>query len=499
MINFIHEKRDSVTIDLNQATAEYFANHDFSTYCGTSEVLGIPAISRGLDLICNQVALMPCPVYRKTPIGRQVANNHPAYSLLNRQPNSEETPFDFFKTTMLQTLLYGNSFIYVDRQGLTPVQLLHLDPINTYIFRENGVKGYLTTINGQTIKIHHEDVIHIKNKVNENGMGISITSQLGDALGVASSIIRYTKKYFENGGKPSVVITLPLGLDNPEDIERFRKTWGQAHEGLKNSHKVALLENGATVSTIGGNNEAAQVNQLTENQITECANILNLPVDKLGGKNYTSFNSLEQMDQSFLNYSINPWLVQLEQQFEKALLLPSELTSGEIYIEYNRDSVLSINAETRDKILTNQLNNNILSWEEVRSLINKPIDKKSGQFFRSANVQIVDENFEPITKEPEVQIQSNQDQPNNQLRQLTNQTVDRLVTRMKKFVESKGLEADIDSQEQIFRDSLNMFDCEVSITSFFGELKEELRRIMKEDISKIDWNKKKQNIIEGLK
>ena len=83
------------------------------------------AIWRATSLIAGDVGKMPLILYERKDTGKIRAIDHPAYSLLKRKPNSEQTAFDFWRLLMVHALLTGNGYAYVNRDGKgRPVALL---------------------------------------------------------------------------------------------------------------------------------------------------------------------------------------------------------------------------------------------------------------------------------------------------------------------------------------------------------------------------------------
>lgn len=486
-------------------------------------VLGIPAIWRGLNLVSQKVGKLPLCVYRRLPDGGcEPATDHPAWKLLKKRPSPDLSPFVFKQTLMLHALIYGNGYFYVFRdQNGDPSELGILDPSVTHPYREGGTLGYVTTVDGQDRKLLADNVGHIKGLSYDGIQGLSTLDVLKESLGLSQAIQKYTSVYFANAGKPSVVITLPVGLKDPDKIERFRRTWGDIHTGLDNAHRPALLENGASVTPLSGGNEDAQLTELTDQQVRACANILGVPPSYLGVTDgYTSHNSLEQQTKQFLSDTLDGWLTNWEEVCEQVLLRETEKDRDTHYVEFNRQALDQTDTKTQEDVLILQLSNNAISWEEYRKIKNLPVDR-SGTFFRQANVNAVEgETFqppEPPTPEPAPQPDqpepppdapaASQDDSAARFDRLTQSVVRRLVERVKRSVEAHATKGDLrdwlptlaDDHRSVCLESLDAFDTAPEVTdTFLSELRHELDAISVHDISHIQWDRYRDTFCRAL-
>lgn len=66
---------------------------------------------------------------------------------------------------------------------------------------------------------------------------------------VSLDAMRYTaewnRRFFENSAEPGGVIEVPTDLGDGQ-YKRLRAQWGEQHKGVRNAHRVAILEQGAT-------------------------------------------------------------------------------------------------------------------------------------------------------------------------------------------------------------------------------------------------------------
>lgn len=478
-------------------------------------ILGIPAIYGGLKLLATKISAIPLSVYKRaTKGGYQADKNHAAYTLLTLSPNNSFLkPCDFHFALIIQTMVWGNGFARVVRDQATakPVALELLDASTMKILGGNGSLYYVrTNSDGSEDIFTPDEIVHIKNFTIDGFMGTPLHKLLGTALGLSLAIQKYAESYFRNNCKISLAFKVN-GRLSQERREQLREEIDRIHRGSENAFSVSVLEEGSDIVELGKTSGEQGLVAMSESQIRVAAQILGVPASYLGiSDSYTSHNSLESQSKQLLSDCINPILVQIEQAYDLLLLSEVEKRTESHFVEFDRSKLIQIDEKVKEEILTSQLNNNQRSWEEYREEKNLSTDRK-GTWFRTVQTQLVDSDFvvvtpEPPTPPPVVTAQTAQDQPQatpaDQPEQrslaeaLTLKSIDRLIERARKSVEA-GKE--ITDSRSVFVDNLDCFDNhEQAIDSLFGEIKQEVNAILKEDIPKINWDRYKKQLIEGL-
>lgn len=465
-----------------------------------NSVLGSAGVWRAVNLISSSIGRLPCHVYKRLPDGgRQRARKHPAFYLLNRGPAEHLTPFIFFQTMMSHALLHGNGYAYIFRNDLdaTPESFLILDPQQTTPAKENGRLLYLTRIGNEDRKLLAENVLHFKGLGYDGFAGYPVIDVLKDTFGHGLALLRYGNVFFKNNGSPNVVIELPGFFKDEEAIQRFRQSWGSIHAGLDNAHKVAILENGAKLSKFTVNNEEAQWLASREFDLKALANVFGLPPHKLGANISTSYGSLEQENRSFLNDSLGGWLAMIEQELEAKLLTEAEKRADSHFIEFLRAALEQADLLTETNALVLQVNNGLLSLDEARQILNRPLLPDGlGQAHRiPLNLGELGKEPEPPQPQqppeaPQPQTEQGQepeqDQAQERLAALTESVLQRLVARMAKDVASKGARGLADRHRGVIVESLAAYpQAEAFAEKWLEELATELEAVLPEQAADV--------------
>ena len=350
------------------------------------------AVWRAKNMISRDIGKIPTILYKRTSNGKERASEHPAYRLLRYKPNREMNAYQF-KMTLQNHALDGNGYAYVFRKGDgTPEELIPLNPDNTYPVRENGRLLYVTTFtmkNEQHMrKLLPENVIHIKGLGFDGLIGYSVIQKARESLGLGMAAAEYGSRFFSNGVRPSVVLEHP-GLLNEEAEGRLRSSWEKMHQGLDNSHRLAILEDGLKLKPLSFNSKDSQLLETRQFEIREVANWYGVPPHKLGDTTRTAYASLEQENQGYLDDALDGWMVNWEMECYDKTLSEKEKASDSHFIEFLRQALVRTDLKTRGEYFKAALGGN--PWmvpDEVRSLenLNDLEDGEGKKYVRPQNI-----------------------------------------------------------------------------------------------------------------
>lgn len=349
-----------------------------------SSVLQHSPIWRGVNLIARDVAKLPCLVFKRVGAGLERDKNHPAFRLLRWKANSEMTAFQFFQTMQLQAVLRGNSYSHIFRKGNTdPSELVPLNPNDTFPVRENGMLLYVTKVNGENVKVAPRNIIHIKG-IGDGILGFEMVNKGRDSIGASMGATRHGATFFRNNARHGVLLMHPKSM-RAEKIVELKEQWDNMHKGIDNAHKTVILQDGMKVQNIGMTNEEAQFLETLRWGIIEASNWLNIPPHKLGADTRTSFSSLEQENQSYLDGGLDPWLVNWEAELRDKLLSENQKMADSHVIEFVRQALMRAAAKDRAEFYNKALMGGWMSRDEVRSRENmNPIPDGEGEKFMVA-------------------------------------------------------------------------------------------------------------------
>lgn len=310
--------------------------------------LSYSPIWRGLNLICTTLAKTPIHVYTRTNEGaseKERATDDPRYQALRYRPCEDYTDYRWKYTMYWRALLRGNAVAYIFDKGKPTQEYVPLDPDETYIIRENTQLYYMTKVGNRDVRLYPEDVIHFTGW-GDGPIGLSLLQHAAECIGLGLAQQKHASVFYKNGMKASVVLEYPGRLDDKQYtalLERYR----QAHSGATQMEKPLLLQGGMTSKPWVVSGRDAQFIEQRKFGIREAANFLNLPAYKLGDDARTSFASLEQSNQEFVDESIDPHMAMAEAELREKLTTQDEKKQDSIIVEFHRQSLMRTDLVSR--------------------------------------------------------------------------------------------------------------------------------------------------------
>jgi len=354
--------------------------------------LGVPAALRAVTLLSGAVASLPLKVYRRTPEGREPAENSEIYRLLHKAPNPMQTPFTFKELVMNHLLLNGNFYAYIDRTR-AGLSLWPIDPQRVVVEQdqETGVITYKVHTAKGVQELQPWSVLHVLGITLDGIRGISPVTLTRESLGGAIAELRHGQSFFKNSANLSGVLQHPGHLGK-EAAENLRDSWREKYTGPDNVGRVAILEEGMTFQATSLSNKDSQWLESRQVTVLDISRIFGVPPALLGHLEKASYSSQEAQNLEFLTHSLRPWLTRIEQAFERSLI-----TDENLYCEFTTGDLLRTDQKSRYEAYRVGLSAGFLSVNEVRRLENLPEVEGGDELFRPLNMALLSE----VAKESE--------------------------------------------------------------------------------------------------
>jgi len=349
----------------------------------------VTAVYACVRILAEAIAGLPLGVYRYTENGsKEKVPDHPLYALLHDEPNPEMTSFIFRETMMSHLLLWGNAYAQIIRDGRGQVLGLYpLLPSKMDVSRADngelvytysrGMDEYGSKKRTEQVELRREDVLHIPGLSFDGLIGYSPIAMAKNAIGMALATEAYGATFFANGATPGGVLEHPGVVKDPAHL---RESWHAQFSG-KNSHNVAVLEEGMTFHQMSIPPEEAQFLETRKFQIDEIARIFRVPPHMVGDLEKSSFSNIEQQSLEFVKYTLDPWVIRWEQAMHQALLLPDEKPA--LFFKFNVDGLLRGDYQSRMNGYAVGRQNGWLSANDIRELenMNRISDKEGGDLY----------------------------------------------------------------------------------------------------------------------
>ena len=353
------------------------------------KALQTTAVYACVRILAEAIASLPLHVYERTSIGKEKKIGHPLYFLLHDEPNPEMSSFVFRETVMTHLLIWGNAYIQIirDRSGQV-LSLYPLLPDKMSVHRDDSGKLYYkyqrqTEENPNfkdkgSVLLTQEEVLHVPGLGFDGLIGYSPIALAKNAIGMTLATDNYGASFFRNGANPGGVLEHPGILKDPK---RVRDSWNAVYNGVTNAHKVAVLEEGMKYTQVGIPPEEAQFLETRKFQINEIARLYRVPPHMVGDLEKSSFSNIEQQSLEFVKYTLDPWVVRLEQAFKRSLFLPEEKKTH--FVKFNVDGLLRGDYQSRMNGYAIARQNGWLSTNDIRELedLNLLSDQDGGNLY----------------------------------------------------------------------------------------------------------------------
>lgn len=345
------------------------------------------AVYSCVRILSETLASLPLHIYEVTDTNSKKALDHPLYTLLHDEPNTEMTSFIFRETLMTHLLLWGNAYAQIIRNGKGEVLGLYpLMPDRMKVDRdERGQLYYEYLVSDSdaggkgsgTVRLSPTDVLHIPGLGFDGLVGYSPIAMAKNAIGMAIATEEYGAAFFANGATPSGILEHPGVVKNPEAM---RESWAKGFSG-RNSHKVAILEEGMKYTPISIAPNEAQFLETRKFQLNEIARIFRVPPHMVGDLEKSIFSNIEQQSLEFVKYTLDPWVTRFEQAMTRRLLTADE--KKKYYIKFNVDGLLRGDYQSRMNGYATARQNGWMSANDIRTLENLDLisDKEGGNLY----------------------------------------------------------------------------------------------------------------------
>jgi HK97 family phage portal protein len=269
--------------------------------------------------ISEDIAKLPFKIQIVDSQGnRYDRRNHPAAILLNQKPNDFSTPFTLKQTLIERALRKGNGYAYIERDNnATPIGLYVLEnetviPLlkdrKLYYKIEDPILGLSGTFTS-------DDIFHIRGFGNSY-IGYSVVQYATESIANGLAIQEYGNEFFGGGGG----VMGMLSLSGMMDETRVRAAKKSFTDSMRED-KIATVGGNTTFTKLSVDPNEAQFIEATDAKVNDIARWFRMPLGKLQKDAVTNIETLEIQ---YVNDTLMPWIVRLEQECELKLIAKPE-------------------------------------------------------------------------------------------------------------------------------------------------------------------------------
>ncbi len=441
------------------------------------------AVYAAVRVIAETIASLPLNVYREDQKGnKQKAKNNYLYSVLHNKPNNIMTSFTWRETMLAHLLLWGNHYsqLEIDNSGKI-TGIWPLMPGNMQVKERNRKLYYVYYPKNESKTVYDSsEILHIPGLGFNGRVGKSVIKMAKEAVGLGLSAEEFGARFFSQGAQPGGIVEYPESLSD-DAFDRYKKDVRDEYQGLGNSHKIMVLEEGMKFHQTGIPPEDAQFLETRKFQIEEIARIFRVPPHMLADLDRATFSNIEQQSIDFVVNTIRPWLVRIEQTLNDTLISDRNTDN---YIKFVVEGLLRGDAESRGNFYNQMFNIGAMSINDIREKEDMNPVENGDQNFVPLNMIPLSQNNPRTESSPETNNQTRKEFKSRRAvskRQNLRERYKKLIRKSAQKIVKRETDKvqDVINKElknqQTFRDEIYDF----YTNKFPEEVKEEMRPVLR--------------------
>lgn len=339
---------------------------------GTDGALQLAAVWSCVERRATTVASLPFFAYETANGEKRLARESRLYALLHDSPNARMTPLEFWRAMMLNHDLRGNAYARIERDArsgeaisLWPMPADQVEPV----VLDDGGMAYTYRLGNDVAVLAGENVLHLKGLGNGT-VGLAKLEFMRATTDESAKAQGSATKIFGSGGKPTGVLMIDHVL-KPDQRKALQERFGEMASG--STARLYVLEANMKYEQLSLSPEDQQLLETRQFAVEEICRWFDVPPVLVHHSNVTTWGSgIEQIIDGFHKFTIRPMLVNIEQAVRKRVMTPAQ--RARMSVEFSIEALLRGNAKDRAELHAKNVQNGLMTRNEVRQLENLPPD-----------------------------------------------------------------------------------------------------------------------------
>lgn len=338
--------------------------------------------------------------------GRETIFDNELDLLLNIRPNPYMSAITFWQTVELNRNHYGNSYVYIERNGTKIKNLWQLPSDEVEIWIDNkgyfGLKDSIWYVwndsrSGKKYSFLKDEILHFKTHMSWDGLsGTAVRDILKTQLNTQKSALNFLKRIYSSstlGTKVVVHYTGELNDAKAKNMVDKIANFAKAKESgafipLPMGYQAQLLEMKLADSQFFENNK---------NTALQIAASFGIKPNVINDYTKSSYSNSETQQLDFYVNTLQPLFLIYEQELSYKLLHPRDLERGQRLV-INEDVLFKMDNQTKANVYSNYVQNFIMTPNEVREALNLPYIEGGDKLVGNGNAISIDKAGEQYTK-----------------------------------------------------------------------------------------------------
>ncbi len=374
----------------NRWAAALGAYADGKTPVTVDTAIQVATVIRCVDVVAKNIATLPLNLYRATATGAEKAKNDGRYSLLHSLPNPETTAYDFWLMYVYNLMLTEGAYAYIqrDRSGF-PVALYNMPSCKCRMRRnkETGERYVEYQTDTGVRNIYPENLMYTPGaRLSDTDNPLDPITLAGRVLGLTNALNDFAQTYFDNGANGGAVVNVK-SAKGETSFKQFVKDFNAQYEGVSRANKTMFLPGDAEFIKLKNNPNESQALESRQAQVYEICRVMGVTPFKVFEYGRATYGNMEQVNIEFVQETINPMAVRIEQTIMRDLLLPYE--RGAMYAKFNLYGLLRGDTAAQTAHFNMLRQNGIKNANEIRELMDEnriPVEEGGDAYLVNGNM-----------------------------------------------------------------------------------------------------------------
>lgn len=298
-----------------------------------------PFVYSAVNIIATNFAQVMYEFWFKNSEGEWVVDEEHPFRRLLELPNPYQSGYDLRELSAISLEMTGNCYWSLERDKRTnepnEIWLLPSHMVKVVSDSSTPFSKYIYTVDGKDIVYQYEDIIHFQYSNPKSmvyGQGSILASREDITSDIYASI--WNKNFFKNSARPDSILETDKVLDD-NVRKRMISSWKSMHEGYKNAHRTALLEQGVKYKEVHQNHK--DMDFIVQRKLARetIYGVFGVPPAVAGVLENANYSNMKEQNKIFWQYTMLPKLRKFE----------STLTNRLRNISYRQKSVVQAKLE----------------------------------------------------------------------------------------------------------------------------------------------------------
>ncbi len=354
--------------------------------------LAVSAVYACVKFISESVASLPLQMFKRVDNILVRDKNSRLEYVLARSPHFDFSAFDFWRQVVMQMLMHGNAYILPQINSISgAVDWLTLCTPHAVTY-DKSTRRYTVndTVNGIVGQYHPSEIIHIRNICNDGRVGLSVVEYARKSIDIAKAGDSETLKRFRSGGNVKGFFTNGSAGGtgfNPMVDSTLKEMAKAREEFFRNGGNMTFLPGAMQFKELIMSSADMQFLESRKFTVTEICRYFGVDPSLVYATTNSNYKSVELANAAFLSHTLNPLLLQIEQELMRKLM-PWDMSRE---LKFDRTGLLECDLETKARLVKAKIESGMLTVNEARRAENLPPIAEGDTLLVSANLKSISE------------------------------------------------------------------------------------------------------------